>query len=783
MAALQAPQAPAHEVALTDLINEIAEHSGALLLVLDDYHLITSRDIHQALGFLVENLPQTLHVALATRSDPPLPLPILRAKGQLTELRLADLRFTPQEAATFLRDVVGLDLSSEDLRRLEERTEGWIAGLQLAALSMRGRNDLAGFVKAFSGSHRYVLDYLAEEVLNRQPEAVQEFLLGTSILNRLSGPLSDAVTGGRDGQQMLERLEDANLFVLPLVDERPWYRYHRLFADLLRTRLEDGPDVRVSELHLRASLWFEESGAMHDAIGHAIDAGDAQRLRHLVEMHGMPMLMRGELTTLLGWISSLPEDAVVSSPVIGTLHAWALLLTGQMQLLESRLQQVERALDKAQPGDLSGQVAAIRAYQAAQFGDAARTVQVATAALSQLSDQNEEIRSVVLFVLGGAHLLGGDLDAARNAMAEAGAMGTRAGNIHLAVPALNALAGILLLQGQLEAASEAAKQAVALATTPSGQLLPSAGGALSSLAELAYERDELDKALEHAQRGIELGERWGNQDTLISGYVTLAQVLQGRQQLDEASEAMKTAERLARSAVITPAMRAVLRGARGRLLLAFGSAVAAQRWAGETPVEPVHPMRVSELLTLARMHISQGSLAAAGEVLDPLLQVARGHGMQAVLIEALTLEAMRSAAGGEETAALAALTEALWLGESEGFVRRFVDVGPPLDRLLRLAGSHGLAGTYVKRLLRAFTRLSERSTGQSQAEQPLLDPLSERELEVLRLIAEGLSNREIAGRLHITVATVKSHANHIFSKLAVRSRTEAAARARDLSLL
>lgn len=782
MAAFQAPQPPAFDAVLVELINEITEGSHALLLVLDDYHLIASPPIHEAVSFLVENLPVQLHLALATRSDPPLPLPKLRAKGQLTEMRLVDLRFTPAEASAFLNRVLGLELSTEDLNRLETRTEGWIAGLQLAALSMRGREDLKGFIEAFSGSHRYVLDYLAEEVLNHQPEGVQEFLLQTSILQRLDGSLCDAVTGRVNGQEMLERLEEANLFLVPLDDERHWYRYHRLFADLLRTRLEDGDASAVAELHRRASRWYEQNGAIHDAVAHAHNAGDVQRLQQLIEMHGMPLLMRGELATLLMWISELPEDVLAGSPEIGTLHAWALLLTGQAQPLESRLRQVEQVLDRARSDDLGGQVAAIRAYQAAQLGDAAKTVSLAQSALEQLAEKNEEIRSVVLFVLGGAHLLSGNVAAAGTAMSEAGAMGRRAGNIHLAVPALNALAGIQLMQGQLKRSWQTAQDAVEVATLPSGQVLPIAGGALSSLAELAYERDEVEKALDYARQGITLGERWGNQDTVISGYLTLAQVLEGMGQFAGAGEAIEDAEQLARSTVTMPTMKAALRVAQGRLWLATDRRSAAQRWADETPDEPIHTMRVSELLTLARVRLTVGDVGSTVALLERLISLARAQALQAVLIEALALLALSHSAVRDELGALEALVEAVQLGEVEGFVRRFVDLGQSLVPLLRLVASRGVSVPYVRRLLAAFAR-STGPTAEPAATQPLADPLSERELEVLGLIATGSSNQDIARKLFITVSTVKSHTNHIFGKLGAKSRTEAVARARDLGLL
>ena len=834
--ALRSPQPPPLEPLLASLINQVdaaLAPDDLLLLILDDYHLITARQIHDALAYVLDHLPGNVHLAIATRADPPLPLARLRGRGQLTELRQADLRFTPGEAAAFLKRVSGLDLTAGDVSALEERTEGWITGLQLAALSMQNRDDVAGFIRAFTGSHRYVLDYLTEEVLRRQPQEIQAFLMRTSILDRLSGPLCDALvpigesaignqrlqrvsesaiwpeddlqicrfadsqTGGLaafSSQRILQYLEHNNLFVVPLDDRREWYRYHRLFADLLRARLEATAPDQVVELHRRASAWYEQAGPVDDAVKHAVAGGDLARAADVVAGHGRALLLRGELFTLLRWIGALPEEMVLSSAPICVYHAWALLLTGQLDAVEPRLRQAERVLKTPSDDDLLGDVATIRAYRAALQGDVERTIELARLALERLTPAKQRVRGVVFFALGGAHMVQGDIAAAGEAMAQAGEIGLQEGNLHIAIPALNALAGIKLLQGDLHRAQATAQEAVRLATDAAGHLLPIAAGPLSALAELAYEWNDLEGAMAYARQSVELGQRWGNKDTLVSNTLTLAQVLIGRGELDEARDALQEAERVGREFALGRLIPARMQAARALLWLAQGDLTAAAQWAEGAPAARPGPLDAGEALVIARVRLALGQPGAPLEVLAPVIEMAHAHDLTTWVIEGLALQALAHHAQGDEARALAALGEALIRARPEGYRRRFLDLGPAMAALLGKGAVQDVAPDYVRELRSAFGISSGIPPGSPYGTpeagppphppvQPLIEPLSAREREVLSLVAEGLSNREVGRRLHIAESTVKSHLNNVYGKLGVKNRTQAATKARALNLL
>jgi len=798
LAAFQSPQPPPMEVVLTALINEIAIIPEPFALVLDDYHVIETQPVHSALTFLLNHLPPQMHLIIATRADPPLPLARLRGRGQLTELREADLRFTTDEAAAFLNQAMGLNLSAEQVAALEERTEGWIAGLQLAALSMQGRSDIPGFIAAFAGSHRYILDYLAEEVLQRQPEGVQTFLLQTAILDRLSGPLCDTVTGQGDSQTMLERLERANLFLVPLDEERRWYRYHRLFAELLRAYLQREQPNRVPGLHRRASEWYEQNGLLAEAVGHALAAKDFERAARLVEQAAPQMLMRGELVTLLGWLAALPDERIRAWPALCTYYAWVLTLTGQLDAVEPRLQDAEQGLQPDIPAaelqDLLGQIAAIRAYIAALHRDVPHAIELARQALEHLPEENPAVRAFVAFTLGGACLLSDDVAEACQAFAEASALGRAAGNVHVAIPALCNLAGLRALQGQLHQAAGLYQEALELAT-PSlahqregrgGRTLPVAAMAYSGLGGLLYEWNDLEGAMRHLREGIEQSKQWGNVDALASSYARVARVLQAQGDEAGALEALKEAGQLVRRHAVIPTTAARVAAYQASLWLAQGNLGAATRWVQERGLsvdDELGYLREPEHIALARVLIAQGKYDEALQFLARLRQAAETRGRMGSLIEILVLQALALQSQGNTTQAMPALERALSLAEPEGYVRLFVDEGAPMAKLLRQALSRGIAPNYVSRLLAAFGAEEQRGEEAEKRAPLLLEPLSERELEVLRLLAAGLSNREIAEKLIVAVGTVKAHIHNIYGKLGVQSRTQAVARARELGIL
>jgi LuxR family maltose regulon positive regulatory protein len=793
--AFQSPHPLPIESALTGLLNQIAKVPDPVVLVLDDYHVISVSAIHDALSFLLENLPPQMHLVIATRADPPLPIPRLRGRGQLTELYQSDLRFTSKEIAEFLNQVLGLGLSVEDVAALEKRTEGWIAGLQMAAISMRGRDDIAGFVRAFTGSHRYILDYLSEEVLRQQSRDVRMFLLQTAILDRLSGELCDAVIGASgpaedrsivDSQSVLEYLERSNLFVVPLDDERRWYRYHRLFSDVMRNRLQRMYPDQLSDLHLRAAEWFEKNHFIGEALHHALAAEEQDRAARLVEQNAMAMLMRGELATLLGWIESI-ESLAHERPWLSIYQSWVLTLTGQLDQVDPWLQEAEHLVSQhdvvSEARDMLGHVVAIRAYQAAQRGEASRAIDFADQALKHLSDSNKAVRSVVTLTLGIARRLSGDLAGASHAMEEAVRTGQAAGNIYLALGALSGLADLLFDQGKLHQAFSTYGEMVQWATRPDGRRFPAAGMAFFGLGTICYERNDLEAALRHIRQSIELCRQWGNVGILMAGYVLLFRVRQVQGDVESARGALSEAERLARANPLAPRAVSWVESFRARSWLAQGDIEAAVRWAEQRGIkidDDFSYLRDAEYLTLGRVFLAQREYDMALMLFERLRNSAETIGRIGSLIEILVLQAITLQAKSDISRALAILERALSLAEPEGYVRTFVDEGEPMARLLRRALSQGIAPNYVARLLAAFGEEVELT---SSAMESLIEPLSERELEVLRLVVAGLSNPEIAEELVIAVSTVKSHINHIYGKLGVESRTQAVARAQELGLL
>jgi LuxR family maltose regulon positive regulatory protein len=819
LAALGSPNPPPMESLLTALINELAATQAPLTLVLDDYHAVKERAIHEGLSFLLEHLPPQVHLVLASRTDPRLPLHRLRGRGQLIELRVADLRFTPDEAATFLHAGMGLALSAEDVNTLEQRTEGWITGLQLAALSMQGQADISGFVRAFAGSHRFVLDYLVEEVLSQQPRQVQRFLLETSILDRLSGPLCDAVWSGEShpgspgegepvestqvGQEILEALEQRNLFLVPLDGARRWYRTHRLFADLLRSQYQRLGDplgcAPVDELHRRACAWYEAQGFLDEAVHHALAAGEAGRAADLVEGHGLEMLKQGELTALLRWLEALPAEHIQDRPRLCVHHAWALALTGQLDAVEPHLQAAERGTETSPLDDQPGHVAAIRAYVAAQRGDLPRATELAQQALAWLHEENLVVRSVVAFTLGGAYLLAGDRVAAARAFSEASEMGQAGGNLHLAVPASAHLADLEVEQGRLHRAFAAYRRAWEMAG-PS----PVAAQAHSGMAAVLYEWNDLEAAAHHLDQSIELGELWGNVDALSGDYVMQAWLRRAQGNLSGAEGALQEAEELAQTKGLHPHAAAEVAAGRVRLALARDDLAVVERWVHDCGLDgagEIRPAQERAFVILARALLALGQAAAARRLLARLLETIEGDGRWGRGIETLVLQALTYRAEGDPEQAFTALERALTQAQPEGYVRTFVDEGEPLRSLLtelrtHLADQAAAADigerehrlAYVRELLEAFTAPeggeppARRVDDGRRTDGGLVEPLSERELEVLRLVAAGLTNQAIADRLFIAVSTVKSHTNSIYGKLGVRNRTQAVAQAQALGL-
>ena len=790
---LQSPQPSSMEGILTTVINSLTALPREMVLIWDDYHLITASAIHTSVAFLLEHLPPRLHLVIAARADPPLPLARLRTRGLLIELRSADLRFLSEEAAAFLTRLSGLTLSAQEINALETRTEGWIAGLQLAALSLHDRTDIPGFIKAFTGSNRYVVDYLVEEVLVHQSEPVQAFLLQTAILERMTGSLCEAVTGNAEGQVMLEQLEQTNLFLVPLDDERRWFRYHHLFADMLQQRLQKRMPDLVPDLHRRASAWYEQHGLQAEAVEHALSAFDFERAARLVKQVAGALLWKsGELSTLLGWLEVLPEQVKHTHPRLLLDHAWALLWSGQVTTLELHLQVAERALAESIGSQspvphiarqtMQGELAAIRAELARQRGDVSGAIELAQQALAYLPEDAQWLRGIASGLLGGAYRLRGDVVAASRAYKETIRASQASDNVPVALIAMGQLAQLQTMQGQLHQAAETYQEALNLAARWGVTTSPALGVALVSMGEVLREWNDLDQAERLLLQGIGYcQQRGGLAESALDGCLSLARVFQARGEMDGALHMVQQAEQMGGDYHYAARVTAF----QAKLWLAQGNVQAATGWAARLQ----HDLNVdSELayehldgyIVLARLAIVRGSLTEALGLLERLLQLAEPAGLTGKVIEVLVLQALSFQAQGNPPQAMMALSRAFELAEPQGYIRIFVDEGEPMLALLHHAASRGVAPDYLDKVLAAFGTTAQVS---SPLPAVLIDPLSEREREILRLIAAGLSTDEIAEELVIVVGTVRNHIKHIYSKLDTHSRLQAVERARTLNLL
>ncbi len=803
---LQSSQPPPPEAMLTALLNEITTLPDHFVLVLDDYHVIDAKPVDIALTYLVEHLPPQMHLVIATREDPHLPLARLRARGHLTELRATDLRFTASEASAFLNQVMGLSLSAADIARLSDRTEGWIVGLQLAALSMQGHQDVPGFIRAFAGDHRYIVDYLVEEVLERQPEPVRSFLLQTAILDRLNGPLCDAVTGQEEGNARLEALERGNFFVVPLDDKRHWYRYHHLFAEVLSAHLMAEQPDQVSTLHRRASEWYEQHGSAADAIHHALEAFDFERAANLIELAVPAMRRSRQEATLLGWLKALPDELVHFRPVLSVGYAWALLAGGELEAALARLRDAERWLDTtADTGELAlapsaemvvvdeeefrrlpASIAVYRAAHAQALGDVPDTVKYARRVLDLLPEEEHLGRGAAAALLGLAFWASGDLEAAYRTFADGMASVQMAGNISDAISGTIALADIRIAQGRLHEAMHSYERSLQEALEQGEPVLRGTADLYVGMSELHREHNDLNVATKHLLKSKELGERTGLPQNRCRWCVAMARIREAHGDLDGALDLLYEAERLYMRDFfpnVRPVAALVTRVwvAQGRLGEALG-------WAREQGLEvsdDLSYLREFEHITLARVLLARyksdradRSILEAMGLLERLLKAAEEGERTGSVIEILVLQALAHQTQGDIPAALMPLQQALTLAEPEGYVRIFVDEGPPMAVLLEEAAKHGIAPNYVRQLLTATGSAEDRTP----VKQVLIEPLSERELEVLRLLGTDLNGPEIARELIVSLNTVRTHTKNIYTKLGVNNRRAAVRRAEELDL-
>ncbi|MEZ4711263.1 MAG: LuxR C-terminal-related transcriptional regulator [Caldilineaceae bacterium] len=827
---LDAPQLPPLELLLTALLNELATIATSFILVLDDYHVLDSPAINEALAFLLDHLPPQMQVVITTREDPNLPLARYRARGQLSELRAIDLRFTPDEAAQLLNRAMGLTLSAEEIAALETRTEGWITGLQLAALALQGlatqgRTDVAGFIKSFTGSHHFILDYLLEEVLQQQPDHVRRFLLQTAILDRLSGPLCDAVTGQEngadDGKAMLTTLARDNLFVVPLDDRRQWYRYHHLFADVLQARLQEEQSTQIATLHRRASDWYEQHDMRNDAIRHAFAAKDFEQAANLVEL-AWPGMHRSTFRSpnLVAWLEAIPDELIHARPVLTIGYAWELLNGGEFEGAEAWLQDAEGWLERLRmnaqsaalpatlPPDLTremvvmdqeefrflpAEVASARAYLAQARGDMAGTATYAQQALDFIPKDDHIRRGPAASLLGLAYWTTGNLDAAYRALAEGMDCFRRAGNILFAISGTFGLADMQIAQGRLHAAISTYEQSLALATKRGDPKLLGTADLHLGLSELYREQGHLTAAEEHLRQSEELGWQAGQPVYEYHRCLVQARRKQDRGDLDGALRLLDEAEDLFVYVHIQD-FRPVA-ALKARVQIAQGQVTEALRWVNERGLsvdDELSYLREFEHMALARVLIAhykheqrEDSLHDAMGLLVRLLAAAEAGGRVGSVIEILLLLALVDEAREDVAAALVPLERALTLAEPEGYVRIFLDEGPAMAGLLEAAAKQGIAPHYLQQLLAAFGQTDGRIPIKQPVvtQQPaIIEPLSDRELDVLRLLSTELSGPEIARELMVSLNTMRTHTKNIYSKLGVNNRRAAVRRAEELDM-
>ena len=810
-------QQPSSEAVLTSLINDLDNASGDLILVLDDYHFISNQEVHEQVVFLLEHCPSTFHLLIATRSDPPLPLARLRARGQLMELRAADLRFTPTEATQFLNDVMGLCLDTRSVAVLEERTEGWIAGLQMAALSMRDRENVLEFIQGFSGTNRYILDYLLEEILASQSPEIQYFLLCTSILERLTAALCEAVLevemleGGMldklsatfessnlfNSQLIIEYLERANLFLASLDDERQWYRYHQLFADLLRARLHQLYPGLAPQLHARAAAWHEQNGLILDAIHHASMVPDDEMVERLIRQNYLQMMNRGEMSSVRFWMGNLSKELVYRRPWLCLYEAMNRSWFGQLEEADVFLNEAEKRIraegSTAVARSMLGYYAYVKSRVTAMKGDTHRAIEFCHTAREDVPADSLDLQIDFSITLGYEYFLYGDFSNAKKILSETIQSGYIANAINNPVAAYCLLARSQMYQGRLHEANNLLQKARQLIREPGGQYLGVVGLVEVETAALLYEWNDIEAALARVKRGLDYLPWWGKTDDFCLAYITLSRIQLAQGNQADAAGTIKKAVQLIQTCGIFSEARSAVDAAQVKLWLLQGNWLAVSRWAVtlEQRFGSHDPFQYEDELTditQARVFIAQNKLEEAICLLTRLEESAQSGERQGRLIEIMILKALAMQAAGDTTQAVIALTKSLALAEPEGYVRIFLDEDKPMEALLRKCSKQveSPLEIYTEKLLNAFktpTSGSAEILSSTDGVEPLVEPLTPRELEVLDLMALGRTNQEIAQQLIVAPGTIKAHAASVYRKLDVANRTEAVMRARQLGIL
>ena len=788
---VQRPELPPADMLMTKLINEITNHSLPFILVLDDYHMIESDWIHRAIGFLVEHQPPEMHLVITTRVDPPLPLAQLRVRGQLTEIKDRDLLFTAGEVVEFLNEMMELDLSPQAVATIERRTEGWAAGLQMAAISAQGHKqggDLETFIDSFGGTNRFVLDYLMEEVLNQQSPAIQDFLMETSILEQMCGELCDAVRPGAatnsNSQAILVQLERTNLFVIPLDDERHWYRYHHLFADLLQSMLRQRRSTeQIHELHRRASQWYQRDGDLAEAMSHILAARDFEQAASMIDENIMGLVdvtFRNKAPLLLQWIEKLPQEIKRRQPWLDVYRANLLALSLQLEEVEPILDEAEKGVDPNSPrgSEVLGHIAAVRAYTANLRGDTEGAIQLADLVKTYLpGEENLIARATAAYALEDTYFAADDMEGASQALMDLLRIGEKTDQLMIIVPSLSDLAAIQKVKGNLHQAETFYARAYQWLVERHGLETRVRCSYEFGLADLLREWNQLDAAYEHAMTGIEVRKQQGGYNVI--GDLALMRVLQARGDTEGALKALHAAEQAVQTYPFQLALMIEFRTARVLQSLVAGNMEMASHWAKECGnSEP-------ERIALARLRLAQGRASEAQSILIHQRSLAEAGKRTGRLIEILGLQAAALSMQGLTAEAEMALSQAISLAQPEGYQRIFLDLGQHLHELLEgLLGGDSASASYIRTLLKAVQgeRDAESIPLPSQSGR-MIDPLSSRELDVLQLLAQGLSNKEIAGKLVVTPGTIKQHLKNICRKLNVHGRMQAVRRGQELKLL
>jgi len=803
-----------HEVVVTILINEFVEvhqNDGAstkFLIILDDYHLITNQIIHDSLNFMLDHLPPFLQLVITTRADPPLKLSYRHGRLEVNQIRAADLSFSSDESAEYLNEQIGLDLSFNDIEALENRTEGWIAGLQLAALSLQEQADKHKFVLDFTGDDRYIADYLIDEVLQKQPPHIQEFLMKTSVLNQLCGPLCEVLTGQDQSQSILNQLERYNLFLSPLDNRREWYRYHSLFADLLRQRLRKSRnEEQISKLHILASEWYVNWGEIIEAVDHAILGKAHSQAAQLIEQQSEEIFKQFKLNTLVKWIQVLPQNILESRPILCMIYAWALLALGQLRETEDCLQVIENTIGSS-TRDVSSQtleildadtrgalleILTVRSVIAINRFDIPTTLKLCQIIEPWLVDNDQphfynpafSLRTVVLFNLGLAFEFSGDSNAAEAAFQEAATLSIEQKNIHILPMAISHLGQLQVLQGSLYQADNTYRQALKSGAQITGKHSPVAGIAEIGLGILYYEWNELEKSHQHFIAGIELGKQWNNSEILLAGHFGLARLDLTQGNFARAFALLKELETILsdnQAQMLLPAVHAF----RARLWIYQGNLTDANRWLQSANLQldgTLTYLQESDYITYARFLIAGQQWDDADRLISHLIEFADSGNRNTRIIELLILQSLVQQGQGQSRRAEETLARALKIAEPEGYIRTFLDEGPALVALLYPLVADATSSAYTREILRAFRMQEIESQEIEDSQSDLIEPLSDREIEVLQCLAEGLSNREIALKLTVSLSTIKTHTRNIYGKLGVNSRTQAIAQAKIWGLI